>query len=259
MADGAVVRWGLIYGYLDNDGAKARLADEVRELWLPRLEQLGFEPKDGDTVADANLRAELISTLGAMEDETVAGQARMRFAALANDPRAMDGPLKTTWLAIAARNATPSEWTMLSELAAKSSSTVEQQTYYELLGAARDDALAQRALDFALSGEAGTASAAIIAEVADEHPALAYDFVMANRAKVEALLDASARSEYIADIAAKAKDPAMIERVEQYSAALPDDQRRPFDRVIGQLRDRFESEPRLRAEIGAWLETRPDR
>ena len=255
VADGAVDRWGVIYGYLDDDAAKARLAGEVRKLWLPRLEQLGFEPKDGDTVADANLRAELISTLGAMEDETVAAQARMRFAALADDPRVMDGPLKTTWLAIAARNATASEWAMLAELAAKSSSTVEQQTYYELLGAARDEALARRALDFALSGEAGTASAAIIAEVADEHPALAYDFVMANRAKVEALLDASARSEYIAEIAAKAKDPAMIERVEQYSASLPADERRPFNRAIGQLRDRFESEPRLRAEIGAWLET----
>ncbi len=256
VADGAVGRWGAVYGYLEDDDAKRRMAEIVRARWLGRLEQLGFEPRESDTMPDAGLRAELITTLGAMGDERVAEQARSRFAGLASDPRSMDGPLKTTWLGIAARNATAAEWDMLAALAAASNSTVERQTYYQLLGGTQDEALAQRALDFALTGEAGTTSAAIISAVAREHAMLAYDFVMANRDAVEALVDASGRAGYIAGIAANADDPAMIARLEEYRATLPEDQRRTVDRVMLQLRDRFDSEPRLRAQIGEWLAVR---
>ena len=132
----------------------------------------------------------------------------------------------------------------------------ERLTYYPLLGSATDQALAQRALDFALTGEAGTASAQIIAAVAGEHADLAFDFALANRARVEALVDASGLTGYIAGLAAASRDPAMIGKLERFRDSSPPDERRGIERRIAQIRERLASEPRLASEIGAWLAAR---
>ncbi|OYW47278.1 MAG: aminopeptidase [Sphingomonadales bacterium 32-68-7] len=256
VAEGAVARWAAAHALLTAETDKTRLAAIARERWLPRLRGLGFVPRAGESAADSNLRAGLIGTLGGMGEETVATEARRRFAALVGDPKALDGPLKTTWLGIAARNATAQDWELLHRLARSTTSTIERQTYYELLGSANDVALAQRALDLALTGEAGTTSAAIIARVAQRHSNLAYDFALANRAQVEAMLDASGRADYIAELAQSATDPGMIDKLEALRRSLPADQARPVERVIGQLRQRFADDPRMRAETAAWLAAR---
>jgi aminopeptidase N len=255
VAQGAVERWAAMHG-VAGEADRPRVASMAQERLLPRLRQLGFEPRPNDTLAEANLRADLITALGNMGDETVAGEARRRFAALATDPRAMDGPLKTTWLAVAARNATAAEWERLLELARASSSTVERQAYFQLLGAAQDPALAQRALDFALTGEAGTTSPNVITAVAAEHADLAYDYAMSNRARVEALIDTFGQASFISALAVPSRDPAMIGKLEQFRDSLPADQRRLVERRIAALRQRQESEPRLSRQLGEWLATR---
>src|SRR5690606_562824 len=200
--------------------------------------------------------ADLVTVLGNMGDATVADEARRRFAALERDPKALDGPLKTIWLGIIASNATPAEWDRLAQLAANAPTAVERQSYYVLLGRVDDPALARKALEFALKGTAGTSSSAIIAEVAKDHADLAFDFALANRAKVEPLVDASARVGYIAGLAATSRDPATIGKLEQLRDSSPEDERRGIERRIVQIRDWLETEPRLGREIGAWLEAR---
>jgi len=253
VAEGAVARWGQIHGVLEDEGDRARVLQLVSGQWLPRLRQLGFEPRADEPLADANLRAELIGTLGQMGEPSVVEQARTRFGRLAQDPAALDGPLKTTWLTVAGRNATPDEWTMLAEIAAKSTSTTERQALYQRLGGVADEALAQRALELALSGEAGTSSSRIISAVAGEHPELAFDFAVANRARVEQLVDNSARARYFANLAQSSRDQATFERLARLRADTPEDERRAIDQVVASLRQRFASEPRLRQQIGSWL------
>ncbi|AKH43113.1 aminopeptidase N [Altererythrobacter atlanticus] len=256
VADGTIGRWGGIYGLLEDENAKGKLASLVEDMWLPRLQQLGFEPVDGEPVATSNLRAELISTLGAMGNAQVLEQASTRFGALADDPRALDGPLKTTWLNIASRNITPEQWDMLAELARNSTSSTEQMTYYARLGAAKEETLAKKALDLALTGEAGTGSATIITTVAGKHPKLAFDFMMANREKVEAMLDSSGRGRFFARIAASMDDPEMLGQLEALRDSLPEDERITINRALVSLKQRFESQPRRRAEVKEWLAAR---
>lgn len=253
VASSAVNRWTAMYNVLADDGQKAKLASHARTRWLPRLQALGFDPRAGEPLVDANLRAALIGALGDMGEATVVEQARARFARLATDPRAMDGPLKTTWLNIAARNATPADWDMLARLAKDTNSAVERQTYYTLLGRVTDPAMARRALDFALTGQAGTTSAAIITAVAANHPEMAFDFVLANRTKVEGLVDSSGRANFIARLGQASKDAGMIAKLEAFRTTLPQDERRPVDQVLVAMRQTMESEPRLRTELGAWL------
>jgi len=254
VADGAVGSWAGIYGLLEDDKeAQAKLASMVRNMWLPRLEQLGYEPVDGEPVADSNLRSELISTLGRMGDEDVLQQASTRFAKLADDPRALDGPLKTTWLSLATRNATPEQWDLLASLARNSTSSSEKMTYFQRLGAAKDDELSRKALDLSLTGEAGTGSAGIITTVADQHSKMAYDFVMAHREAVEKMLDSSGRGRFFGRIASSTDDPEMLDQLEELRDSLPEDERIAVDRALVSLKQRFESGPRLRAEVKEWL------
>lgn len=257
VAESAVAQWRAVHSMVDDPADHTALASLTRALWLPRLESLGFAPRAGEELTDANLRAELISALGAMRDERVLAEAQQRFARLAHDPRALDGPLKTTWLSIAANNASAEDWALLAELAAKSTSTVEKASYYQQLGAAADEALARTALDLALSGDAGlTNSAAIISSVAAGHPELAYDFVMTNRARVNELVDDSGRTKFFTGLTATSTDPAMVERLESLRSSLRADQRQPVDQALAALKNRLASYPRLRSEIHAWLAAR---
>ena len=256
VAQSAVSQWSGLYNQLQNDGDKAALTAELRKLWLPRLQALGFDPRADEQLVDANLRAELIAALGKMGDPSVVEQAHSRFARLASDPHALDGPLKTTWLDIVARNATPADWQLLNDLAAKSKSATERANYYELLGAAKDRALAKKALDFALTGKAGTTSAAIVTSVGAANPELAFDFTVALRAQVEALVDDSGKSQFYRRLVGTSVDPAMVGKLEQLRTTLPVDQQRPIDQAIAALKDRLESYPRMRTALHDWLAAR---
>jgi aminopeptidase N len=253
VAQNAVSRWNGLYTVLQSDADKAAFAAEVRKLWLPRLQALGYDPRANEPLVDANLRSTLISTLGDMGDPTVLAEARSRFDKLRSDPHALDGPLKTTWLDIVATNATAADWQLLMDLAEKTKSPAERATYYELLGSARDKALAQKALDFALTGKAGTTSSAIITSVAGKNPGLAYDFTIAHRQQAEALVDDSGRSSFYRRLVGTSVNPAMVGKLETLHASLPADQQRPIAQAIAALKERLESYPRRRAELHDWL------
>src|SRR3546814_21132463 len=103
---------------------------------------------------------------------------------------------------------------------------------YTLLGTAKDDALAQRALALSRTDEPGkTTSAAIIGRVAGRHADAAVDFVDEHQAQVDTLIDASARVRFLAGLAMNSDDPAMIARLAKKAAALPAD--RSEERRVG--------------------------
>src|SRR3546814_4225441 len=105
-----------------------------------------------------------IRALGTMGDAAVLAEARRRFARLDSDPRALDGPAKGLWLDIVATNATAADWDKLHRLAQASKSSVERSMLYTLLGTAKDDALAQRALALSLTDEPGKTTSAARSE-----------------------------------------------------------------------------------------------
>jgi aminopeptidase N len=255
VATGASARWDDTYDAAA-EADQPRVAKIARDRWLPRLQTLGFDPKAGESLSETSLRVQLLTSLGKMGEPTVAAEARRRFALLASNPKALDGPLKTTWLSIVARNANAAEWDRILQLARSAPNAVEKQAYYGLLGESLDPALAQRALDLALTGEAGTTSADIISTAALEHPDLAFDFALAHREQVEPLVDASGRTGYLAGLATRSKDPAMIAKLEKFRDASPADERRDVERRIAGIRERLATEPRLAREITAWLATR---
>ena len=255
VAAGAVEEWGRIYDSLAADPAEqARLGKLIARQWRSRLAALGFEPRSREILPEAQLRGGLIAMLGKQGDPKVAAQARRRFAALAANPRALDGPLKTAWLRIVASNATRAEWDALAALAQATPGLVEKSTYYGLLGRAKDPALAQAALDLALTETPPqTVRAAMIRTVAEGNADLAFPFALAHRAQIETLVDDSSQASYFAGLASAAQQPATITALEGYAAGLKPDQRKPVDRVLGQIRQRLADTAAQVAGTKAWL------
>lgn len=186
----------------------------------PKLAQVGWlaSPNEPDTLAI--LRDQLIETLGTLGDASVIGEARRRFAAQSGDASAMPGALRKTILRVVAVNADAATWEQLHAAALNEKGPMVRDQFYDLLAATDDAGLAQRALELALTAEPGeTGGAAMIRRVALLHPDLAFDFALANMARVQAKLDASALSRYFPSLARGSFDPAMIAKLNAYAAA----------------------------------------
>ncbi|MGV8922280.1 MAG: M1 family metallopeptidase, partial [Thermomonas sp.] len=141
----------------------------------PKFQQLGWENREGDSATTKQLRSSLIGILSNLGDDKVLAEARTRFAASASDPKAMPPELRRTILGIVARNADTATWDKLHKMAQDEKSSMIRDQYYGLLAAAKDKALAQRALDMALTDEPGaTNSAGMISSVSREHSEMAF-------------------------------------------------------------------------------------
>ncbi len=244
------------YAMLESDkAAQGRVAAYTSAKLTPALTAIGYDAKAGEGAQVPVLRSALVSTLGDMGDKAVVAEANRRFAALASDPAALDGPLRNVWLAIIAKNADQATWDKLRAMAKGAKTDLEKSSLFALLGAAKDEKLGQQALDLALTDEPGkTTSAAIIAQVGAEHPMLAVDYVLAHRAQYEALIDVSARSQALARLGGGSADPAMATKLDAYATQyLTPESRKVVDRSIAAIKTRIETRNRLKAPLAAWF------
>jgi aminopeptidase N len=185
----------------------------------PELERLGWDARPTDPVNTAGERTAVLAVMGRMGDPAVIAEAHKRFEALARGER-LDPTVRRAVLSIVALNADAATWEEIHALAKKAPTALEKTEFYTLLGRARDPALAQRALDLALSGETEpTTAPAIISAVAGAHPKLGLDFAIAHWAQVEPLLDSSARIGYISRLASSASDLSVADDLDAFAQA----------------------------------------
>ncbi|MEG8222015.1 M1 family metallopeptidase [Sphingomonas sp. HH69] len=244
------------YAMLEGDTAgQAKVAAYTSAKLSPVLTGIGYDAKPGENPQVPVLRSALVGTLGEMGDKAVVAEANRRFAALASDPAALDGPLRNVWMAIIAKNADQATWDRLRALAKGAKTDLEKSTLYALLGGAKDEKLARQGLDLALTDEPGkTTSAAIISQVGYEHPMLAVDYVLAHRAQYEGLIDVSARSQALARLGGGSADPAMATKLDAYATQyLTPESRKVVDRAIAAINTRIETRTRLKPALTAWF------
>jgi aminopeptidase N len=252
----AVRSWDRLYDQLEgNEAAQNAIAARVLRDFGPRLAQLGLAPKDGEPATDAVLRPTLIYTLGKYRDRAVLAESGRLFSAWKTKPDAIPGSLKTTWLSVIARNADTAAWDAIHAKARASTSTVERTALYQLLGDVHDEALARRTLELALTDEPGkTVSAGMITSVAEEHPKLALDFVLAHLEQVNRLIDISGRSRFVQRLVAASHDPAFIPVLESYAKAnLAETDRKPIQQSIDRIRYESSQIGRIQSETAEWL------
>jgi aminopeptidase N len=260
-ADPAI--WGQIAGslyqlnrYYDGDAQNrpAFQAFAIARL-APVLAQLGWQPQAGEAGPVKILRSELITTLSALGDRAVIEEARRRYAAGSGDAKAMPGELRRVILSVVARHADAASWDQLHAAAKAETTPLIKQNLYDLLGSSSDVALAQRALDLALTAEPGaTTSAQIISTVAQQHPELAFEFAVAHREQVDQLIDAPSRSRYYAPLAGNSLDPAMIDKIKAFAQAhIAPSSRRVADTAIANIQYGSAVRSKRLPQIDAWL------
>ena len=260
----AAVYRELHYSYQGNPAQQARFDRYAQARLAPQLARAGWRAGDDESGPQANLRAELIAALSTVNDAGVIAEARRRFATLTDaraaakfdeDDPALPGALRRVILTVVAEHADGATWDQLHALAHGEQSAMVKSDLYELLGAADDPALAQRALTLALSGEpAATDSAGIIARVSLKHPELAFNFALAHRSEVEQLVDATSLSRYFPQLAAASADSATIAALQAYGwKYLEPEARGEVQASIAAIRFRIAARQRSLPEVDAWL------
>ena len=221
----------------------------------PLMAQVGWTARPGEPSAVANLRERLIVVLSDLGDATIIAEARRRFAALATDASAVPGPLRKTVMGVVAQHADAAMWDQLHAAARNETTPLVRDQRYTLLAATEDRALAMRALQLALTDEPGlTVSASMISTVAMHHPDMAFDFAIANLAKINERVDASSRSRYVARLASGSSDPAMVNKLGAYADAnIAASSRGDVEAAIAAIKDRIQVNTARLPEIDAWL------
>jgi aminopeptidase N len=225
----------------------------------PVLAQIGWSARAGEPEPNANLRERLIGTLSALGDPAVIAEARRRYAAQATDPAAVPAALRKVILRVVAQHADAATWDALHASAQAEKSQMIKDQLYDLLASSDDEALAQRALDLALTSEPGaTNSPSMISRVAYGHPDLAFDFALAHLKEVNERVDNTSRSRYFPSLARGSANPAMLAKVSAYAKAnLAESARRDADTAVASIKYRIKVRSERLPAIDQWLDTHP--
>ncbi len=239
-----------IDGYYDGNPRQLAFRRYANARLAPVLSRIGWLAKSGEAAPVANLRETLIFALGNMAEPAVLAEARRRFAADDLPPA-----IHNAVLAAVATNADAATWDKLHAQAAAEKTPLVKQELYDLLSLANDPALAQRALDLALTDEPGaTTSAGIIAGVARNHPDLAFDFALSHLTAVNKIVDESSRSRYLPRLAGGSSDPAMIGKLRAYADKyVPVEARRDTETAAAGITYRITVKQERLPAITAWL------
>jgi len=250
--------WGDIAGSLRNLDAYYR-GDAARQAKFrkfaiaqlsPVFERVGWDAKAGEADPVKVLRTDLIESLGALGEAKVIAESRRRY-----ESQDMPGELRRSILGVVARHADAATWETLHASAKSEKTPLVKDELYMLLSATQDAALAQRALELALTDEPGaTNSAGMIRTVAGLHPDLAFDFAVAHREQVDTKVDSTSRARYYPRLANNSLDPAMVGKVQAYAQAyVASGSRRASENATANITYRVGVKKDRLPAIDAWL------
>ena len=246
---------GLHGSYEAKPEQQAALDRYARKRLAPVLARIGWSAAKDEAAPVANLREALIRALGEVGDDGVIAEARRRYAASAADPTAMPAALRRPILGVIASNADAATWDQLRAAAQAEKSSMIKAELYDLLASAKDKALAQRALELALTDEPSvTSSASMINHVGGEHPDLAFDFAIAHQAQMDKRVDAASRSGYFPHLATGSADPAMLLKLRAYAKQhLSAEAQGDTNTAIASIEYRIKVRAKRLPQIDAWL------
>jgi aminopeptidase N len=255
---GKVARvFGAIHAYYKGDSVRQQRFDQYAVGRLaPVFAKLGWNAAPNESGSAANLREQLLMTLSSLNDQAVIAEARRRYQAGAGAD-GMPAPLRKAITGVVAVHADAATWDALRRSGQAEKSPMIKDRMYALLAASDDPALARRALELSLTDEPGvTNSAAMLATVAGSHPEMAFDFALANMAKVNERIDATSRSRYFPGLVSSSSDPATIDKLTAYANAnLAAGSRREADTAVAGIRYRIQVRKERLPAIDQWLTT----
>ena len=250
---------GDLDGYYDGDDVRQqRFRTFARGLLQPVFARVGWSAALDEDAPAQLLRSSLIRTLAGLGDQAVIAEARRRFDLGTDD--AMPPALRTLVTDIVAEHADAATWDRLHAMARAEKTPLIKDQLYTMLADAKDDALARRALELALSDEPGaTIGAGMIDSASEAHPDMAFDFAVAHREQLDRLVDSTSRARYYPGIATGSADEAMIGKLRAFAEAhVAATSRKATETAIANIQYRIAVKRERLPQIDAWLRRRGD-
>ena len=229
----------------------------AQSLLRPTFETLGWEPKEGQPPTAGNLRADLINTLGDLNDPEIITGCRERFEKYLANPASLAPDLRPPVLAVVGRYADEKIWTKLHELGLKTTSIEEKQNYYNALAEAVDPKLVKKTLPIALTDELPTSRAIfLVAGVArdSDHPDIAWEFAKANMKALLAKTDAVGVNRFAPSLFTFFPDDLRADELKSYAKDnLPSASAPEVAKAVDEIQFRAEFKKRLATQLRAWV------
>ena len=229
----------------------------AQSLLRPTFETLGWEPKEGQPPTAGNLRADLINTLGDLNDPEIITGCRERFEKYLANPASLAPDLRPPVLAVVGRYADEKIWTKLHELGLKTTSIEEKQNYYNALAEAIAPKLVKKTLPIALTDELPTSRAIfLVAGVARDsgHPDIAWEFAKANMKALLAKSDAVGVNRFAPSLFTFFPDDLRADELKSYAKDnLPSASAPEVAKAVDEIQFRAEFKKRLATQLRAWV------
>jgi len=227
----------------------------ARGVLNPLFSRIGWEHSPGESDNVALLRTSLIDTLGDLGDSAVVAEARRRFDVYRADPSKLDAGTRRTVLDVVAANADQLVWDQLHAMAKAAKTEIERRELYALLGAPENSALAEKALDLALSGEpAPTIAPEIIDAASQRHPQLTVDFTISHWDTLSSLLEPASQARFVPGLLGAATDLKLLDKLDSFAAAhIPADARQDVRKATAGLRYRAKIRADRLPEVTQWI------
>ncbi len=244
-----------LHNYSKGRTSEASVRAYARSTIRPYLDRLGWEARAGEPANDALARAQAIDALGHLGDENVIAEARRRVRS--NDPAAMPAGIRSVLLSVYAHNANVSDYEDMLARTRAAGDFVEQRRLFLRLAGAKDPALARRTLQLTLGEDIPRQiRTQVVASVAAEHPRMSWDFLVANRTAIEALLDPLQRLEYPGAIASAGADPLVAAELEHYARDFPEGAMPSVASAAATIRLRAQTIAERMPAVEAWIAAR---
>jgi len=235
-------------------GSEAAFEAFARARLKPMFERVGWDPRPNEPANDAILRDSLIRVLGRMGDSDVVAEARRRVAAFDANPALLPGGIREGAFRVVGSRADRAQYDALRARAAGETNFVEQRRLYGYVAEARNRVFAQETLALLLTESVPRPlRPQVLSSVSINHPNLAWDFIVANRAVVDGWLDPLRRLDYAPGVAAQAHDAATAASLEAYAHSFPEGARQAAEGASAGIRARARLIETEMPAVDAWL------
>ena len=219
---------------------------------------LGWEPKEGEPLSAAILRASLIRALGGLNDPEIIAGCRERFEKYVADPASLGPDLRPAVLAVVGRYADETTWNKLHEFGLKTTSIEEKQNYYNALAEASDPQLVKKTLAISLTDELPTSRAVfLVPRVAgcSGHSDLVWEFAAANMKALLAKTDAFGANRYPPSLFNFFSENSRAMELKNYArTSLRPESAPEVAKAVDEIQFRSQFKKRLIVQLSAWID-----
>lgn len=248
-----------IYNLFEHDASNgARAAKYGRSVLAPLLARLGWDAKPGENENIPGVRSRVISNLAWMGDPEVLATARAMFAKDLDGSAPLNGDAKNAVWNIVSDNADEATWNQIRKAALSEKTPLIQSRLLSYVASTKDPKLAKKALELAISDEVkATQGASMISTVASKHPELAFDFAVANVAKVNKLVDTTSQYRFYPRLIQGSDKQEYIAKLQNFAAKnIPATARKDTGVAINAIKVNAAMNARLRKQTLDWLKSK---